>query len=331
MKKLKLVAGVVCCLALLALPLIDDDPSLLQTMILIIFFAYMSCSWNILGGFAGQVSLGHSAFAGIGAYTSTLAFMYLGLSPWFGLLLGGLLAGIFALGIGFACFRLKGTYFTLSTVAFATVLKIFVLANNSIAGLQTRGAQGLIVPLKGDMPSVMQFGEKTPYYYLILAMTAIVIGLTLLLRRSKIGYCWSAIKSNQDAAASLGISVVGYKQLANFISAFLTAIGGTFYAQFILYIDPNRIFGLDFALELVLIAVIGGQGAILGPVLGAFILVPISEVARGVLGGHFPGLHVALYGAAMMAIIMFMPQGLIKPIGSLSRLIMKQRKAASAA
>jgi branched-chain amino acid transport system permease protein len=326
---LKTVLVLACCVGILALPLVFDGPYFLQTMILIVFFAYMSCSWNILGGLAGQVSLGHSAFAGIGAYTSTLAFMYLGLSPWFGMIAGGLIAGLFALGIGCACFRLKGTYFTLSTIAFGAVLRIFVLANNSICGLQTRGAQGLIVPLKGNMPSVMQFAGKTPYYYLIVVMTGMVILLTIFIRNSKVGYLLSAIKANQDAAASLGVNVVAYKQLANFTSAFLTALGGTFYAQFILYIDPNRIFGLDFALEFVLIAIIGGQSATLGPVLGAFILVPISDVVRAVLGGTYPGLHVALYGAAMMAIIMFMPQGLIKPLGHLGGLFAKQRKATS--
>ncbi len=332
MRTLKTASIVAFCLLILGLPLVDDSPYFLQTVILIAFSAYMSCSWNILGGLAGQVSLGHSAFAGIGAYTSTLAFMYLDLSPWFGMILGGMIAGIFALGIGYACFRLKGTYFTLSTIAFGSVLRIFVLANNSILGLHTRGAQGLIVPLKGNMPSVMQFAGKTPYYYLIVAMTAVVVLLTVWISRSKIGYYFAAIKANQDAAASLGVNVVAYKQLANFTSAFLTALGGTFYAQFILYVDPNRIFGLEFSLEIVLVAVIGGQGTILGPVLGALILVPISEIARSTLGGgNFAGLHVALYGVAMMAIIMFMPQGLIRPLGALCGMFARKTKAIATA
>lgn len=310
---------VIMCLLLFAFPLIFNSPYILQTAIMVIFFAYMSCSWNILGGLAGQVSLGHNAFAGIGAYVSTLLFMYAGLTPWLGMLVGGILAGMFALAIGYPCFRLKGTYFTLSTIAFASVLRIFVLANNKIFGLETRGAQGLIVPLKGNMPSVMQFTSKIPYYYIILVMLFLVIVITIYIQRSKMGYYLAAIRTNQEAAASLGINVSSYKLITSFISAFLTALGGSFYAQFILYIDPARLLGQDLGLEIVLIAIIGGQGSVFGPLLGALVLVPISEIARSLIGGQLPGLHVALYGLAMMVIIMFMPKGLIVPLGKLFR------------
>jgi len=181
-------------LLLAMIPFLNNDPYFLQIFIMIMLFAYWSESWNIVGGFAGQLSLGHSAFAAIGAYVSTILFNNYGLSPWLGMLVGGLISGIFGMLIGYPCFRLRGTYFTLATIAFLNVISIIVLANNTIFGINIRGAQGLSVPWRGNSLINMQFASKAPYFYLILFLLVVVTLVSYLIKRSKMGYYLAAIK-----------------------------------------------------------------------------------------------------------------------------------------
>ncbi|MDD2427011.1 MAG: branched-chain amino acid ABC transporter permease [Eubacteriales bacterium] len=300
-------------LLLLAFPQIVQNDYYIQTAIMIAFFAYMASCWNILGGLAGQISFGHSVYAGIGAYTSTLLFIYLGISPWLGMLLGGLLAGVIAVLIGMPTFRLQGTYYTLSTIAFLTVVRILVLSNPTILGLETRGAQGMIIPLVngGDSPANMQFLTKTPIYYVIIIMLVVVAAITNYLKNSKTGYYFSAIKTNQDAAAALGVNVSRYKLICAFISAFLTALGGTFYAQLAMYVDPSTLLGNEMGQQFGIIAIVGGRGTILGPIIGSLVLVPLQEIGRALFGGTVQGFHLVLYGLIMMIIVLFLPDGLV--------------------
>jgi branched-chain amino acid transport system permease protein len=295
---------------LFALPLFVRSPIILHLMILIFFYAYLNLSWNILGGFAGQISLCHAAFAGIGAYTSTLLFVNLGLTPWIGMFIGGALAAIVAVTIGYPCFKLRGAYFALSTMAFGEILKMLVENTNEILGLEIRGAQGISLPLLGHSPLNFQFLRKEYYYYIILVMMLVVLFLTYKLSRSKLGYYLHAIKNDLEAAQSLGVNVPRCRVLAAILSAFLTGIGGTFYAQLVLFIDPPGIMGGYFSLEIVLIAIIGGRGTTLGPVLGAFLLIPISELTRIYLGGTYMGVHLIIYGAALIVVIRFLPRGI---------------------
>jgi len=313
-------------LLLAMIPFLNNDPYFLQIFIMIMLFAYWSESWNIVGGFAGQLSLGHSAFAAIGAYVSTILFNNYGLSPWLGMLVGGLISGIFGMLIGYPCFRLRGTYFTLATIAFLNVISIIVLANNTIFGINIRGAQGLSVPWRGNSLINMQFASKAPYFYLILFLLVVVTLVSYLIKRSKMGYYLAAIKTNQEAAGSLGVNPTHYKLLAQFISVFFMALGGTFYAQFILFIDPQRLLGFDLSLEIVLLAIIGGQGTVIGPILGAFILAPISELTRSYIGGEYAALPVIVYGLCLMAIIYFLPEGIFKYVNKLLRLTGSQPK-----
>ena len=301
-------------LAIALVPVFDNDPYFLQIFIMIMLFAYWGTSWNIISGFAGQMSLGHAAFAGIGAYTSTVLFINYGLSPWLGMLVGGVIAGGFGLLIGYPCFKLRGTYFTLATIAFLNVIRILVLANQTVLGFDIRGAQGLSVPWRGDSLANMQFLSKTPYFYLILALLLLVVLISYLIKESRMGYYLAAIKTNQEAANSLGVNVTRYKLVAQFISVFFTAIGGSFYAQFILFIDPQRLLGFDLSLEIAIIALIGGQGSVLGPVLGAFILVPVAELTRAHISGELAALPVILYGLSLMVIIYYLPEGVHKYI-----------------
>jgi branched-chain amino acid transport system permease protein len=302
-------------LAVAIVPAIDDDPYFLQIFIMVMLYAYWGSAWNIISGFSGQMSLGHSAFAGIGAYVSTILFINYNLSPWLGMFVGGAIAGAVGLLIGYPCFKLRGTYFTLATIALLNVICILVLANRTVFGFDIRGAQGLSVPWRGDSLVRMQFLSKTPYFYLILGLLLAVMAVSYAIKESRMGYYLAAIKTNQEAANSLGVDVTRYKMMAQFVSVFFTAIGGTFYAQFILFIDPQRLLGFDLSLEIAIIALIGGQGTVLGPVIGACILIPVSEIARAHISGDLAALPVILYGLALMAIIYYLPEGIHKFLG----------------
>lgn len=277
----------------------------LHIMIFIFFYAYLAQCWNILSGYTGQFSLGHAAFFGIGAYTSSLLFTYLNLTPWVGMLIGAMAALVFGLFIGHVCFRfgLKGAYFALATIAFAEILKILFL-NSSTMG----GAQGILIPLKGNSLYLLQFDYKLPFYYLAFIMMVISIVIVYCIERSKIGYYLKAIHQNEDSAQALGINTKKYKVLATGLSAFLTAFGGTFYAQYIMYIEPHTTFGAFVSFEIMLRSIIGGMGTIAGPIIGSFILTPLGEVTRAVLGAK-SGIHLAAYGAVLILVCLFMPRG----------------------
>lgn len=306
----KFYTTVILMLALFSIPLITKRAVFLQLMILIFWYAYLTLSWNIVGGFAGQLSLGHAAFTGIGAYTSTILFAQFGLTPWLGMLAGGCFAAIIAVTIGYPCFRLRGAYFALSTIAFAEALKVIVENTRTIFGIRVKGAQGLLVPLKGQSLINFQFLSKVHYYYVILIMMFVALFITYRITRSKLGYYLSAIRNDVDAARSLGIDVSRCRLKAAILSAFLAAIGGTFYAQLVLFIDPAGIMGLYLSMEMVFIAIIGGRGTLMGPILGAFLMVPISELTRFYFGGQQMGVHFIIYGAALMVVMLFLPRGL---------------------
>ena len=274
-------------------------------MIFIFFYAYLAQCWNILSGYTGQFSLGHAAFFGIGAYTSSFLFVHLNLTPWIGMLIGALVALLFGLFIGNVCFRfgLKGAYFALATIAFAEILRILFLNSPTMGG-----AQGILLPLKGNSLYMLQFDEKLPFYYFSFIMMVISIIIVYWIERSKMGYYFKAIHQNEDSAQALGINTKKYKVLAAGLSAFLTAFGGTFYAQYIMYIQPNTTFGAFVSFEIMLRSIIGGMGTVAGPIIGSFILTPLGEITRAVLGAK-SGIHLAAYGAILMLVCLFMPKG----------------------
>jgi branched-chain amino acid transport system permease protein len=300
-RALAVLAGV----ALLAVP-----PFLpkyfLEVLISILFFAYLGLAWNLLGGYAGQFSFGHAAFFGIGAYTSTLLLLRAGLSPWLGMLAGGLLATCFGLFEGYLSFRygLRGPYFSLVTLAFAEMLRV-VTVNLKVVG----ASLGLVVPSHAN-PRLFVFADKLPYYYVIFVMTAVALAITYLVAGSRLGYCLVAVRENEDAAEAAGVDARGAKLRAMAISAFLTALGGTFYAQYFAYIDPTITFGPAISIGGLLPAIVGGAGTVLGPVLGSFVLTPISEITRAVLRGR-AGADIMLYGLVLILVISFLPQGLM--------------------
>jgi branched-chain amino acid transport system permease protein len=279
-------------------------------LVLVLFYAFCASAWNILCGYIGVLSLGHSALMGIGAYTTTLLLVHFGVSPWIGMFIGAFLTGIVGVLIGFPCFRMSGPYFTLTTIAFAELLRVYLENTKEVFGMATKGASGITVPYTGDNFVMLSFLGKIPFYYLMFALLVIILLITWGIDRSKLGYYFVAIRSDADAAESLGIKLLKYKLIGMFISAFFIAIAGAFYAQFFRYINPTRIFGLDMSIRIALIAVVGGQGKIFGPTIGAVILIPITELLSLYFGATLPGLHLFIYGVVMVLVVLFMPKGI---------------------
>lgn len=292
-----------------ALPLIDGSPYVLSIAVLTLLYAYLALSWNILGGIAGQLSLGHAAYFGIGAYTSTWLFVHLGVSPWIGMWLGAVIAAVAAVIIGGACFRLRGAYFALATIAATMVLMIIVDHTDALGG-----PRGMEVTLMRDAPLYFQHTGKHFYYLVILVFTAAAFAVNWGILRSRFGYYLAAIRNDQEAARALGVRTTRYKLVAAIISAALTALGGTFYAQFVLFINADKVFGVNLSIVIAVIAIIGGRGTLWGPVLGALVLLPAEEVARALSGGMV-GVDMMLYGLLLMVVIRAEPRGLVAILG----------------
>ena len=289
----------------IALPALVGNASQLNYAILVLMIAQAGVAWNILGGYAGQVSLGHAAFYGIGAYTSTQLLLVWGLSPWVGMLAGGVAATLFALAVGWPCFRLRGHYFAMATIAVAEILQI-VVTNWDWLG----GAVGLSLPVAEAGWWGFVFNKsKVPYYYIILGLLLVTLGISLLIERSFLGYYFRAIKDEPDAARSLGIDLTRYKLIAIAASSFLTAMGGTFYAQKELFIDPGSTLATSLSIKIALVAILGGVGAIGGPVVGAVILTAIEETTRALFGGTGRGTDLIIYALLIIGVAVFYPGG----------------------
>jgi branched-chain amino acid transport system permease protein len=311
---IRIVLPVLCILVLIVIPAIFRNPSFLQLMVLVLLYAYLTTSWNLVGGFAGVLPLGHTLFAGIGAYTSTLLFIELGLTPWIGMFVGAFLAMIAGFLIGLPTLKLRGAYFALSSIAFLEGLRVVTENTKVVFGVKINGPQGLLLPLKGNSLYYFQFDNKTWYYYLILIMTAIVLYITYKVSVSRLGYYLMAGGEDKEAAEALGVNVFRCKMIAMMMSTFLTALGGTFYAQLVRYIYPRGIMNLELAFEIAFIAIVGGRGTIAGPILGSFLLVPVAELTRIYLGGSYLGIHLVVYGIVLMLVMIFEPRGITEPL-----------------
>jgi branched-chain amino acid transport system permease protein len=290
---------------------------------MILFFAYLGVAWNILGGYAGQFSFGHAAFFGLGAYTSSLLHIHYGVSPWIGMALGGVAGVLLGLLSGVLSFRygLRGPYFALVMLAFAEMLRL-----SFETWMSGSYPLGLPIPLKGTSLFDFQFKDKGRYFYIILVMLIGVTWLCHRLARSKIGAYWIAIRDNEDAAEALGINAVAYKLLAMAISAFLTAMGGTFYAQYFLTLEVNEVFGVQISVEILLSAIIGGAGTVFGPLVGAAALQLLSEVTRVYIRA-FSGFDLMVYGCVLILVIIFLPQGLLEGLRRPYRALVRARSA----
>jgi len=293
--------------AMSGLPLVVKSPFALDILIRILLFAFIGTAWNLLGGYARQFSLGHAAFFGLGAYTSTLLQIDFGISPWIGMFAGGVVAMLASLPIGWLCFRLRGPYFTIATIATAQVLMLIFLKFRDFAW----GAEGTTIPNLGDAPLMMQFEGKAPYYYIVLGLLAAALGITAWIERSRIGYYLVAIGEEEDAAEAVGIDVPRIKRDIYMISSFLTALAGTFYTQYIYFIDPQTAFNFSISIEAALVSIVGGVGTLLGPLIGTVLLETTSALLQSWLGNSVGGVQLTVYSLILMAVILWRPTGIM--------------------
>jgi len=325
---------------LLIIPRYVDSPYALHMMILLFMSVMMGQSWNILGGYAGQHSVGHAAYFGVGAYTTMMLMHTKQIAPWYGVWAGIALVIVVALIIGSICFRLRGPYFVLASIAVAEILRLSAINLTTL----TNGAEGILAT---ELPAfkmggaiITDFATKVPFYYIGLFLVALTIAVTYLVQHSKLGYFFQAIREDQDAAHSLGISISLYKNIALVISAVLTSLAGSFYGIYVGFVDPPTVLGLDVSVQIMLICIIGGMGTLWGPVLGSLVLVPLSEALRSnmiteglvkvgmvnaeskigiFLKENLSHAHVLLYGILVVVVILFMPDGLMGFIKKLAK------------
>jgi branched-chain amino acid transport system permease protein len=227
---------------------------------------------------------------------------------------GAFLAMIAGFLIGLPTLKLRGAYFALSSIAFLEGLRVVTENTKVLFGVKINGPQGLLLPLKGNSLYYFQFDNKIWYYYTILIMTAVVLYITYKVSVSRLGYYLMAGGEDKEAAEALGVNVFRCKMIAMLMSTFLTALGGTFYAQLVRYIYPRGVMNLEFAFEIAFIAIVGGRGTIAGPILGSFLLVPVAELTRIYLGGSYLGIHLVVYGIVLMLVMIFEPRGITEPL-----------------
>src|SRR5262245_5080606 len=298
----------VACIALVA---IGPTQHMLDVILLSFMWAGLALAWNIAGGYAGLISLGHAAFFGIGAYTSSILTAKAGVTPWIGMWIGALCAATLGVALALICARLRGPFFILSTLAAAEVVRIGALNWTSVTG----GAEGLmILPTPNAMNMV--FSSKTTYAALMLGYMVVTYIVTKAIEGSRYGYYLFAIRDDEDAASAAGVNPLMARTGAMCTSAFLTAIGGSLFAQYFLFLDPTNVISPELSFQFALIPALGGLGTAIGPVLGAFVITPLSELLRSYFGGGAAGLHLAIYGAVLIFVMLYFPSGIA---GALTR------------
>ena len=298
----------------LALVVSGITPSLRDVILLSFLFAGLALAWNIAGGYAGLISFGHSAFFGVGAYTSTILLTRYGISPWIGIWVGALIAALFGAVLALICARLRGPFFILSTLAFAEVVRIIALNWSSLTG----GPEGLSIPPMSSL-SDMVFASKETYAALMLGYLVFVYAITKGLEASRFGYYLFAIRDNEDAASAAGVNPLLGRALAMALSAALTGIGGSLFAQYFLYLDPTYVISPELSFQFALLPAVGGLGTAIGPVLGSFLITPLSELLRSHLGTAAAGLHLVIYSFGLIIVMLYFPAGLAGALAKLKR------------
>jgi branched-chain amino acid transport system permease protein len=309
-----------------ALPLfLGENPYVADILITMLMMASLASAWNIIGGYAGQFSFGHAAYFGAGAYTTSILLTTLKMNPLIGIAAGVLVSCIIAILTGAIVFRLRGHYFALASIAVAEIVRLTV-HNLEITG----GAQGILIT---DISfGSFDMNSKNPFYYAMLLLLLVTLGVSSWLRNTRSGYLLLAIREDQDAAASLGINIYFYKNMALVLSAALTSVAGSIYAVYIRFIDTSAVLSLRLSIEIILTTIIGGIGTLWGPVLGAALLVSLAETLRSNMIGEFlvnAGLvsegsalgtflksnlahaHVLVYGLVTVLCILNLPKGIL--------------------
>jgi len=303
------------------IPLVVRDAYFLDSLVLILLWGALSAAWNVAGGYAGQVSIGHASFFGIGAYSAALMVTRFGLGPWLGMLVGVVLSIGAGFIIGFLSNRLKGPYFALSTIAFSQVLLIGVSRWRGF----TSGGEGIPVPFR---PGFATLGlGHVGWVYMALAMALVCFAVQVYLERSRIGYQLAGVREDEDAAEALGIATRRLKVAAITLSAALTSIGGSLWAQYVGFVDPTYVFSVDLSVRFALNTIIGGMGTALGPFLGSILITSLETYLRATFAGvkaGFTGIYLIIYGTALILVVRFVPEGLA---GITTRLRMRRAHA----
>jgi branched-chain amino acid transport system permease protein len=305
---LEILLLIVC----IALTVIGLPQSLQDVAVLTFLWAGLALAWNIAGGYAGLISFGHAAFFGIGAYTSTILFVRAGINPWIGIWCGAALTSAFGALLALICARLRGPFLILSTLAAAEVVRIGALNWASLTG----GPEGLSIPPVAGLAN-MVFASKATYVVMMLLFLVGVYAITKLLEGSRYGYYLFSVRDDADAASAAGVNPLVVRTAAMALSAGLTGIGGSLFAQYFLYLDPTFIISPELSFQFALLAAVGGLGTAIGPVLGSFLITPMSELLRSYLGNQAAGLHLVIYSALLIFVMLYFPGGIA---GALTRL-----------
>ncbi len=309
-----ILAGVIAVLAIV--PAFVSGRTL-GIAVRVLLFAVLGVAWNVMGGYAGQFSFGHAAFFGLGAYTTAVLLVDVGLSPWIGMMVGAVVAAAYGALAGWLSFRykLQGAYFALATFAFAEMLRLFVLRFDPL-----NAAVGYRVPLtSGSSWWMLQFPPGSPnYYFVALGLLGLTLAIVMVLLKSRLGLFVIAVRENEPAAEAAGVSGTRYKVFAVAISAALTAVAGSFYLQFYFFIDPDIAFGPRLSVEILLPAIIGGIGTIWGPAIGSLILIGLGELSTSLvrdppamlsfIAGR-SGVDLIIFAVLLIVVILFLPKG----------------------
>lgn len=305
------IALLVLCVVLVVAPI----PQNLQDVIVLTFlWAGLATAWNIAGGYTGLISFGHAAFFGVGAYASTILLVRIDVTPWVGIWCGGLLAALFGAVLALVCARLRGPFFILSTLAAAEVIRIAALNWPSLTG----GPEGLAISPAANA-TTMVFASKQAYLVLMLGYLLLSYAVTKLIDGSRFSYYLFATRDDEDAASAAGLNPLAIRTVALMLSAALTGIGGSLFAQYFLYLDPTSIISPEVSFQFALLPAVGGLGTAIGPVLGSFLITPMSELLRSYLGSKVAGLHLAIYSALLIVVVLYFPSGISGALDRLSR------------
>jgi len=322
--KLKRLAGqkmnsllcVLLLVVLLLLPLIVRGTYYRHILIFTLMYIVLAQAWNLIGGYVGQIALGNAVFFALGAYTSTLLVMRGNVTPWVGMWVGGFVAAAVALALGSLFLKLKGHYFAMATIAVGEIMRLW-FSNWKFVG----GAQGFSLPLKRSSWYYMQWQSKIPYYYIILIIAVLTTLLVRTLDKAKYGSYAKAVNQDEISARSRGVNAFRLKQISFCLCAFITALVGTFYAQYILYISPQSMLLLQTSILVAIIPIVGGVGTVWGPVLGAIFIFPLTEFLRAQLGGQAVGLNYIFFGLAVIFVVMVEPLGLYALLQKMKEII----------
>jgi len=301
--------------ALVAFPLLVND-YFITVLILILYFAYVGQAWNIMMGFAGQLSLGHALYVGLGAYAAAALYVHFGISPWIGLGASIVISAAAGAAIGFLAFRfgVAGVYFAILTIAFGEFARIGFDHWHWVGG-----SAGFFLPVANYTRNDLLYlrGSPTMFYYLFLGITVAAFVLCHALLRSRAGYYWLAIRESPEAAQALGIDIFRYKMYAVTLSAAMTSLGGVLFAFYYNNLFPEQVFHISRSIELILGPIIGGIGTLFGPIIGAFLLTALAESLHEVMaafGIDVPGIKQVFYGFCLLLVVMFLPDGVWPPL-----------------